>query len=234
MVSSPELCFFQMSRVLSLPNLLELGLELCGSYAVSVPNINYGSPETMLKRLFNRPCLSSVERLASFLSQTEGTFAQRRFSSVLRYLANNSASPMESKLFLLLTLPYKHGGYGLLKPKFNATVKPASTARRVSGKNTYRCDLYWPDYDLAVEYDSKQHHLAPREQTQDATKRNSLATLGVLLITVTSAHIYSPMETERVAMQLAQGMEKRLQYRNPGFAKAHHELRTALDLERFY
>jgi len=225
-VSSPELCFFQMDSELPFAKHLELGLELCGSYALPVMGVS-----TAERHLYNRRQLANKERLIVFLSRMEGVFGQRRLMRVLQYLADNSASPRETTLYLLLTLPYRHGGYGFPMPVLNAKIRPAKTAKETSSKTFFRCDLYWPDLDVAVEYDSDRIHLTPQQIASDAMKRNSLIAMGVTVITVTNRQITSTMGFERVAKQLAVSMGRRLRSNeSAGFVKARNELRALLGL----
>jgi len=228
-VSSPEHCFFQSAESLPPACLFELGLELCGRYALPVQGVDYGSPEEAERRLYNRAPLTSKARLGAFLARMGGLLNQERLTRRLHYVADNSWSPMETKLYLLLVLPYRLGGYGFEPPDLNAKVVPGKAARQSSSKGFFYCDLYWHGYSLAVEYNSNLKHLKPWEHADDAKKRNSLLAMGVEVITVTSEQIDSAAEIERVARQLASGMGRRLRNNESGgFSKARLELRAAL------
>ena len=135
---------------------------------------------------------------------------------------------METKLAILLTMPYKLGGYHLQMPECNSDIVPVKTAKRSASKKFYTCDLYWPDYGLAVEYDSDSFHTGPERIASDSMKRNALASMGVSVITVTNKQLHSVSELEKVARVLAGRMGRRLQFKNPGFSAAHSELRKLL------
>jgi len=135
---------------------------------------------------------------------------------------------METKLSMLLTLPYKLGGYGLPRPELNSRIIPLQSARKSSSKKYYSCDLYWPEYELAVEYDSTLFHTGSERIADDSKKRNALALMGVTVITVTKQQLYSSVEFEKVAKVLANCLDKRLAYKNPGFAAVHRGLREQL------
>ncbi|MDR2957109.1 MAG: hypothetical protein LBU61_02865 [Coriobacteriales bacterium] len=159
----------------------------------------------------------------------KGTKGQLRVIESLKYLENGSASPMETVLVMLLTLPYRLGGYGLPLPKINARINPSKAARRSMSQAFYVCDLFWPDLNVAVEYDSDMFHNRTVQVDKDSRKRNSLAALGIVTITVTSQQVMSVTALERVANQLAINMGRRLQQNsNPQFGKAHQELRRKL------
>ena len=228
-VCSPELTFFQMASELSFAELLELGLELCGTYILPVKGVHSEDPEVAKKQLYNRTQLTNKERLAAYLARTEGLFGQRRFLRVLQYIVDNSASPRETQLFLLLTLPYKYGGYGFSQPELNAKITPTKAAKETSSKKFFRCDLFWPEFNVAVEYESDLIHLTPLQIAFDSMKRNSLNAMGITVISVTNKQIYSAVEFDRVAKQLAANLNRRLRSNeSDGFIKARRELRSML------
>ena len=232
LVSSPEFCFFQMAQRLSFVELVQLGLELCGSYSLLVNGAVYKDPGIVERGFIDRPALTSQAKLSNFLAHMEGLLGQRRLSRPLRYIRDNSASPMETTLFLLLTLPYKYGGYGFSMPELNAIIKPAKSAKKISSKQSFRCDLFWPEFDVAVEYDSDKHHSGPEQITQDSMKRNSLIAIGVTVITVTNRQIRNTIEFEKIVKQLAINLGRRLRHNeNPRFTKVHHQLRIQLGLK---
>jgi len=133
-VSSPEFFFFQMALEYPLAKLIELGLELCGSY--SMPSIDFadkgqGDSE---QALYNLPRLTSKKRLKAFAARMKEWPGHRLASKALQYITNDSASPMETILVILLTLPYRNGGYGLPMPELNGRIVPEKKAKRFLGR----------------------------------------------------------------------------------------------------
>jgi len=229
-VASPELCFFQMAGELPFARLLELGCELCGSYALPVGDNGDAMGDA---HLYNRRPLTSVSKLKAALARIGGRVNQRYLQKALRLIADDSASPMETRLFLLLTLPFRHGGFGFAMPRLNAKVTPGPSERQLSSKQFFRCDLFWKDHSLAMEYDSNLKHLSPAELAADAMKRNSLRVMGIEVMTVTSKQVLDARELEKTARQLAAHMGRRLRISEgdrPGFAEAHRNLRNLLRL----
>jgi hypothetical protein len=225
-VSSPEFCFLQMAGSLPLAKLIQLGYELCGSY--SLPAIK---EETGMGKGFeNRPPLTSVARLKSFVAKMPRAKGRLKAIRALNHIADNSASPMETNLTMLLTLPYKLGGYGLPMPELNSTITPARSAKRSADKSHYRCDLLWPDYLLAAEYDSDQFHTGADRIASDSKRRNLLSSVGVLTITITREQIKDAVEFEKAVRLLASNLGKRLQFKNPPFVTRRKELRRLLFL----
>jgi len=253
LVASPELCFFQLVNRLPLAKVLRLGLELCGKYTLPANNTAREDPEVKEKGFKNRPALTSIERLSSFLARSGGMLNQKRLQSILRYINNGSASPMESKLLIMLTLPYCKGGYGLPMPELDAPVEPGKfavknvsmdmgmsiglstgnmgTAPLSKDDKAYRCDLYWRDLKLAVEYDSDRYHLLSEQKAKDSKKKNYLLSKGVHVIAVSRLQIKSVDDVERVAKQLAARHGRWLKNRkNPKWIKKHLLLRRDLGI----
>jgi len=228
-VTSPEYCFFQLANELPLAKLVQLGLELCGSYTLPANDTDREGPELAKRGFRDHLALTSKEKLSSLLARTEGRFDQRYLSRALRYIEDGSASPMETILTILLTLPYRYGGYGFPMPELNGTVKPGRTTKQSSSKKLFRCDLYWRELDLVVEYDSDSHHSSYEQIAQDAMKRNSLLAMDMTVITVTRLQLRSTVEFERVARQLAIHFDRRLRNdENPKFIKTRRHLRKLL------
>ena len=223
-VSSPEFCFLQMAGQLSLIGLIELGYEMCGTYSKPIA----GDPDVPKRGFYNREPLTSTKKLSAFIARMPGYTGHKRAVRALRYTLDDSESPMETKLAMFLTLPYKLGGFGFPKAKMNARITPSKTAGRTSGKAFYRCDLFWPDHDLAVEYDSNMFHTGSQHIADDSKKRNTLTAMGVKVITVTTQQLYHFNEFEKVARDIAKCIKKRLHIRNPGFADIHQDLRDQL------
>ena len=172
--------------------------------------------------------LTSTKKLKAFLTGMPGVKGHKKAVRALRYIADSSASPMETRLAIILALSHKLGGYHFPLPEHNSRIVPVKAARKNSDKTYYACDMFWPDYSLAVEYDSDVYHTGPERIAEDSKRRNALAFMGVTVITVTNKQIHSISELEKVARVLAGRMGKKLRLTNPGFADAHLELRKLL------
>ena len=266
-VSSPSFCFFQMAEELPFIKLIELGIELCGTYSLPVKDEqgsgksdsgssgksrsgssgkssgngsksndsgskseseSFPDPKATDKTLYNCPPLTNTKELKAFATRMEGVNGYKNICRALRFIADGSASPMETKVFLFLTLPYKLGGYGLPKPEMNRRVETGRAATQKFGKAFYKCDFFWPEANLVVEYDSDSYHTGPKRIEDDSIKRFDLNALGIETITLTRGQIQSASEFEKVAKLIAKRIGKRLCNKDPQFAKAQKELRRAL------
>ena len=229
-VCSPSFLFLQMAGELPLVKLIELGLELCGTYSLPVIDDYYGSGEEAVDRtLYKQPQLAGVKTLTSFVTRMEGFHGRKKALRALRYIADGSASPMETILFMLLTLPHKLGGYGLPAPELNRQVDLMTTYKNRLKKAYYKCDFFWSKAGLAVEYDSDYYHTGADRIASDSKRRFDLAAHGVTVITVTTGQIRNDTAFESLAKLIAEKLRRRLRYENPQqFIKAKRELRKLL------
>ncbi len=232
-VSSPELCFLQMANQLELIQLIKLGFELCGSY-----RLDDAIFETVAKceiiscdmRRGFRPeiPLTTVRRLSAYISKMKGARGIKKASRAMRFLVGGSASPAETTLTMMLSLPYMLGGFKLPTPSLNVRIDISRVARKTTAREFYVCDLFWPNKKVAVEYDSDAFHAKSEQISQDATRRNALFFSGITVITVTRRQLKSSIEMRRVAHLLSRLLAKRLLYRDPEFTEKHMMLRKSL------
>jgi len=228
-VSSPEFCYLQMAGQLTLIELIELGYELCGTYSLPTPD----GTQTPELGFYKSPPLTSVKKLAAFFDSITGVKGMNKASAVraLRYIIDGSASPMETKLSILLTLPYRLGGFGLAKPEMNVRIVLSKTAAKSSDKSFYICDFFWPEHNLVVEYDSTRFHTGPQNIADDSKKRIALKMMDISVINITTQQLYKTIDFEKVVISLAKQTGKRLVYKLPDFFDAHYELRKQLLLD---
>jgi very-short-patch-repair endonuclease len=218
---SPELCFLQMAENLPLLKLIELGFEFCGTYSLAADGIK----EATLQ--LGKP-LTSKAKLQALVAKMNGRRGKKNATRALKYVVDGSASPMETMLAMLLSLPQNLGGYGLAKPLLNQRIDVVKTAKRASRKDHYVCDLYWQEVKLDVEYDSDLFHTGSSRISDDSKRRNALTYLGIQVITITRQQLYTSGEFDKAVRLIAKRLGKRLHYSNPKFAKKHQELRALL------
>lgn len=216
--SSPELLICQAASNLSFPKLLALGCELSGTYRVSDAD-----PRGFLDA---GPVLTA-RSLERFLQRADGVHGAKAARRVLLYLVEGSASPMETIVVLLLCLPRRMGGYGLPVPQMNGRIDVGKRARKAATKNYYKCDLLWPEANLAVEYESDLCHTGSNDIANDSARRSALAYLGVEVVTLTKRQVVNMTELDRVAILLS----KRLLPREPVASAAWRTKRNKLHRE---
>ena len=217
-VSTPEFCFVQMATRLSIARLIQLGFELCGTYAL----VHDGPAQ---KR---EAPLTSVTKLRAFLEANPDMRGCKKARRALSYVQDGSASPMESILAMLLCLPYRLGGYGLEWPQLNCRIDVPASMRKMADRSYCKGDLCWPEKSLCLEYDSELHHADAERRDSDARRRSTLITLGYTVVTVTPGQVMDSGALNRLAHQIAKLTGKRLRYEDPGFTRAHLALRAEL------
>lgn len=218
LVSTPEFCFLQLASRLSLAHLMQVGFELCGTYALAEDG-----PAKQRKEP-----LTSVGELKSFIESAPNAYGRAKALRAVRYLMDGSASPMETVLAMLLCLPYKLGGYAIPRPALNYRVDVPPSMRKLADRSFCVCDLCWPAAKLSVEYDSKRYHTDPERQDSDARRRNMLIALGYTVVTASWNQVTDGGAFNRLAQQVAKRTGKRLRYVDPAFTRKHIALRDEL------
>jgi hypothetical protein len=199
-----------MASEVSLIDLVRLGYEFCGSYRLYN---EYTHDNTDLDRGFRRDIpLTKVTKLCSYTTKAVGLKGRTNAMKVLNFIVNGSASPMETILTMLLTLPYRLGGYGFPKPILNYPIEVTAKVKNSENNSTFYCDLYWPDNKVAVEYDSDKYHTGSYRIGKDAIRRNALTSSGITVITVSRRQITESARLRELAEVLSKLLGKRLKY----------------------
>ena len=219
LIASVELAFVQAAQTLSIIDLIRLGYELCGGY--SLDEMSHGG-------FFKRNPLTTPCKLKKFVETAPRMRGRTAAQRALRYILPGSASPSETKLAIALTLPHKLGGLGLPPPELNKHIKLSAVEQRLSGNQYLKCDLFWPESRLGVEYDSDDWHTGSEKIGEDAARRNLLAYANVTVLTVTRLQYNNREELIRIAKIIAGQLGTRFQPRCENFLQKHQTLRDLL------
>lgn len=211
-MSSPEFTFLQMAQVMDDYELIELGYELCGVYAKD-DNAELG--------LVTRQAVTTPRRLTTFVERAEGMPGIKRARRAAARVLANSRSPKESQISMLATLPRLKGGFGLAAPLLNFEIKLDTNVAHVAQVQKVVPDLYWPDINTVLEYDSRDRHDGYEAVEHDARKRTAYRLLGLDVITLTKSQFEDlPTVTAlfedlaaRMRIQRAKPSEQQLQRR---------------------
>jgi len=217
-----------MAAKLPFAKLILLGFEICGSYSLPGNTSTDGEQDELNQTLYDLPPLSNIKKLAAYSVSMEGWNGHKLAKKVLRYITDGSASPIEAALVMLLTLPYRHGGYGIPMPVLNGVIYPKKSGLKFAGKKFYRGDLLWRDAGVVAEYNSDAEHASPNRIAMDAIRRNDLSLCGIFEVTVTKRQMMSIELFDKIAKQVAIRIGKELQYKNPEFYEARRELRRSI------
>ena len=161
--------FVQLAQCAPFLTLIEIGYELCGSYTILPDESTFIQCEPAANR----------NHLAKETRALRGMRGREIAMRALQFVADNSASPMETKLTMFLCLKRTMGGYGLPFPKLNFPIEPTSAARKAAHKQRYVLDLYWPKRKIDVEYDSDREHSDASRALRDVHRRNIFLSYGV-------------------------------------------------------
>lgn len=227
-VSSPEFVFLQLANRLDLPDLIALGMELCGTYRRNVEVPRLGGEAVTLSTAYHQPPLSSPQRLRGFVSSMKSAPGQPKALKALDYVLPNSASPMETALYLLLCLPRRMGGYALPKPELNPPIVFSKSGRKYTLRFAAKPDLYWRKARLDLEYDSNEFH---DESTRaiESMRQKALERMGIEVIGLTPDELFSTNLFHATAMRIARRLKRRIRSEREGnFSNARFALRQTL------
>lgn len=218
-IVSPELCFLQMASLLELEELVLLGCELCGCYALQ------SSPDG---GMITSPPLTSKNRLEAFIAKAKGSRGVETARKAASFVIDSSASPMETAVYALLCLPQNLGGYGLPVPAANKTIRLARATTRTFGSSFYVGDLVWPERKVIMEYDGVDNHAGYEQIARDARRRDALTAEGFSVFVVTKKQLYSDSEFFGISRAAAKKLGIRLRCRGKGFDARNARLRKKI------
>lgn len=164
-VCSPELLFIQAAKSCSALEATALGFELCGSYRGNKP-------------------LTTPEELSSFADKAQGVSGAKQARRYARHVLPNATSPEVTRLAMLVHLPRSLGGLGVSAPQLDARIPAPDEAARIIGSRHFAPDLFWPELNVAVEYDSREWHSAQTHAEHTRRKELAYSLAGVEVISL--------------------------------------------------
>lgn len=155
--------------------------------------------------IFDTVPLVTPKKLKKYLEEMKAARGIERARQVASMAFAGAASPMESMLAIILTLPVDMGGFGLPRPVLNRETTVEPEKRDLSSQNEIIADLCWPDDHLIVEYYGWKEHFGagPRKVASDAARANSLVLLGWTVLHVTFEQLKSLDGIALLARQIA-------------------------------
>lgn len=225
-VSSPEFVFLQMASKLTLRQLVALGCELCGTYALLPENNTH--PMAIDEYPTRVAPLTSVDKIQRFVEKASKARGRAKALRALRYVIDGSRSPMETMTYMLLCLPPKLGGYGFPKLVMNAEIKLDEEGRLIAQRRSCWGDLCWPDEGLDIEYHGDVH-VGASQMKSDVGRELGIEHMGWHVITVTSSQVFDLERFEVVAKEAASHLKKRLYAQFMGATQERQALRDELE-----
>ena len=210
-VCSPELTFVLAATMVPLHSLIALGCELCGTYSL------FGEGSTAIKH----GQITDVETIGSYLKKVGGMHGIKNARQALGCMANGSASPRETDIYMQYCMRPKYGSFGLGGVELNHTfdLDNYPQAKDLTGLEKITPDLYWPKHNIVVEYESTESHGAyvssrellsinRRKLASDSERRRTYEAMGFSVLTITDGEFCSYNDVERIAKLLARRMGK--------------------------
>ena len=230
-VSSPEFLFLQMATRLDLPELVSLGMELCGTYRRKVEVPVLGTDSTRFVTDYHQLPLSTPRRLRGFLASMKSSPGINKALKALEYVIPNSASPMETALYLLLCLPRRVGGYALPKPELNPPIVLTKAGRRHTLRRQAKPDLFWREAKLDLEFNSDEFHTKDTRAI-DSMRRKALESMHVEVIELTTDELLATDLFHATVLRIALRLKKQLRPEGEGdFIHKRSVLRSKLLIE---
>lgn len=158
-----------------------------------------------------RPLMSmeSLARACADVGPSQGTRRARRVSELA---LDGSASPMETSLALMLSLPVDFGGFGLERPLLNCPLDVSGERGGVSDRDAVVPDILWFGQRVILEYDSAEFHAArgSARVEKDAARANVLTALGYRVLRATPQTVRSLADVTLLARQIARLLDVEL------------------------
>lgn len=198
----------------------KLGCELCGRYSIRQKG-------DAVKR---RP-LVSLGELATVALRESASHGASRLLATVPWIVENTRSPKETDVALLLCLPPELGGYGLPKPLSNFDLNVAGEPSGFfDGWDACNVDFYWGQTRLVVEYDSREHHedMGAPKLRRDEDRAGALRNLGYTVVTISRNDLYSPRVFRQRAHEIAEVLQASLPAETAEFREANETLRMML------
>ena len=193
-VSSPPFCLVQLAGRLSVVDVVRLVSEWC---AVGLP-MSFGTSD--IGRCQPLVALADLVRFTAKLRDVRGI---ARVRNALRYVVPGAASPMESAVALLLSLPRRYGGYGFEKPVMNHRLALDRSRGQQGGADHPLCSLFWPEAKVGIEYDNSPRDAGQERLYQDALRHGGPGAAGAKIIPVTRGQLKDIDAFDAVARRLA-------------------------------
>lgn len=159
------------------------------------------------------PALTTTRKIRDLIDKMPHAHASTKAIKALYFVRDNSASPKETALALILGLPYRYGGFGLDMPTMNHRIDVRARNRKGALGSYFKCDLFWPEANLDVEYESTSHHTGSKRIAKDSKRRGSLDYLDIHVITVTAGQLYDNYALNKIAALIAKRLGKQIRPR---------------------
>ena len=210
-MATPELILQQFAAHSSLTQLVMMGDELCGSFAVysppplireclqriherrGIPKIAGWEPlvdgKGNLTNLWSRPPLATPQTILRFAEMSDARRGRLRLQQAAALMREGAASPFEVRAGILLGFPRRLGGEGFEDFTFNHKVTLSREGRLLAQRQFCMCDLFWEEGNLDLECQSTVVHQEERSFLSDSDRCAALSYMGINVLPITYAQL---------------------------------------------
>lgn len=182
--------------------------DFSGTYRY-VPDEQQGMSDASI--VYQTKPMMSPKSFLEYVTQMPKSKGVERGRAVAAAAFASCASPMETMLALMLSLPTSMGGFGIPRPEANWKIPIPPDRQRFCSQSTMVGDLCWPEQRVMLEYYGWNEHFGagPRKVADDAARANSLTALGWTVYHATFEQVNTLEGISLLARQLqdALGME---------------------------
>lgn len=220
----PELLLVQFSSILPYEHLALIALEFCGTYSIDPQTHNFEkdlTPATTPKMIENY--------IKCYEKHNPNFRGKSKLKDVVEFIKPNSASPMESRLFIKLCGKRKKGFYGCCDLEMNQPVKLSDDASKIAGQKIVTPDILNEKLKVAIEYNSAQHHESSDQRQKDARRRDALVHDGWKVFSITPQQYYNENTFHVLAIQILKTLGQNYRFKLSNFSKLRHDAWKLLD-----
>lgn len=158
--------------------------------------------------VFNTKPIVRPDALESYLDEMGSVWGVRRARRVAKLAFAGAASPMETAIALMLSMPTGMGGFGLPRPRLNWEVPLDGSLGSLMSQDRIVADLSWEREKVAIEYYGWDEHFAqgPRKVAADLARANSLASQGWRVLHASFEQVRTPAGMALLARQVASAL----------------------------
>ena len=178
--------------------------------------------------LWKRPPLTSSEMLRLVAAELVGARDTKLARSTLEVMRDGSASPVESRAYLLLCAGRTHGGEAFGVPDLNRRITFDAKARALAHQSSCFGDMVWIDRKRVLEVQGYGFHTDEQGFYVQTGRAPALQAMGYRMSEITYAQMADLEVFDALLTMLAEDLGFPLARRTPKFIARRDELHRAL------
>ena len=223
--ASPELVVAQLASRLDAPRLAQIIMELAGHYSLP-PAQSDSHLAQKLQTAYELKPVTTIERIRKLAAQVRMLRGRDTLARALDIAMEHSASPAETILAIMMSMPMDSGGYEFETPLLNPSIDIPEEHRPHVSQQSYHPDIFFQGCYADLEYESSEFHLDPllalqaggemsrwhalarQKAAADRKRMREIQTFGIAVIAVVWEDLLSVPGLDRVAWALACRVEQ--------------------------